>query len=185
MQQKPIPWSILLGAAIVKFVFHFFANPNYEFHRDELLFLAMGRHPDWGYISVPPFIGWLAWLVQNTLGDELWMVRMVPDIGGSILVVLTGLLARELGAGKFGQFFAAFCILYSPVFLRMSLLFQPVIWDVCFWTAVSLLIVRYLNQRNGQLLLVLGGVIGFSLLNKYTTGFYLLALLSALLFTYC
>jgi hypothetical protein len=66
--------------AFAKIIFHLFTNTIWGFHRDELLYLALGRHPDWGFWSNPPLTGWLSWLMQNTLGDGQAAVRLIPAL---------------------------------------------------------------------------------------------------------
>jgi len=44
---------------------------HYGYFRDELYYLACGEHPGWGYVDQPPLIGWMAWLLQHTIGTSL------------------------------------------------------------------------------------------------------------------
>jgi len=183
MPLKPIHWQILLALAAVKLLFHLLTNINYGFHRDEMLYLALGRHLDFGYWSNPPLIGWIAAFIQTVLGDSMFVVRLIPSLLGTGLLVLTGVMARETGAGKYGQFLAALCILVSPAYMRGSWLFQPVMIDVCFWALFCYLILRYLNTEDRRYLLYFGVAFGFGFLNKYIVVFFLMALLIGLLFT--
>ncbi|MBK8965878.1 MAG: hypothetical protein IPM36_04215 [Lewinellaceae bacterium] len=95
----PIFWTAILAVTAVKLCTHLYVNTIYGFHRDELLYLALGQHPDWGYWSNPPLVGWLGWVAQEIFGGSLFAVRLLPTLGGCGIVVLTGLLARELGGG--------------------------------------------------------------------------------------
>ena len=49
-------WAI----ALVSFVLHLLPHPGYGFHRDELLYLAMGDHLNLFRMSFPPLIAILA-----------------------------------------------------------------------------------------------------------------------------
>jgi hypothetical protein len=73
----------------------------YGLHRDEYLYLAYGRHLDWGFIEGPPGIALVAAGLQATLGTSLAAVRLVPALAHGVLVLLTGLIARELGGKRF------------------------------------------------------------------------------------
>jgi hypothetical protein len=57
-------WIITILLIVVKLSLHFLTNTNYELHRDEMLFFNMADHPDFGYVSVPPFTGVLAYIIK-------------------------------------------------------------------------------------------------------------------------
>lgn len=62
---------ILLFFVTLKVLFHLATAQSLGFHRDELLYLALGRHLDWGYWSNPPFTGFVAWCSQAIWGASL------------------------------------------------------------------------------------------------------------------
>ncbi|WP_353069940.1 hypothetical protein RBB75_06450 [Tunturibacter empetritectus] len=62
--------AIIVYVALVRLVLYFFAGPRYGYFRDELYYLACGEHPAWGYVDQPPLIGWIAWLLQHTIGPR-------------------------------------------------------------------------------------------------------------------
>src|SRR5215831_15456427 len=70
------PWlsgvAIVWYVALVRVVLYFLAAPHYGYFRDELYYLACGEHPAWGYVDQPPLIGWVAWLLEHTIGISLW-----------------------------------------------------------------------------------------------------------------
>ena len=68
----------------LKLAIHLLTNTNYGFHRDELLYVALGQHPSFGYWSNPPLLGWLSAFVQNTLGAHLWSLRLITASSGLI-----------------------------------------------------------------------------------------------------
>ena len=45
----------------------------------------------------------VAWLVRHTLGTSLLAMRLPSALAGAALVLLTGLLAREMGGGRFAM----------------------------------------------------------------------------------
>ena len=175
----------LVAAAfgVAGLLLHLLTNGIWGFHRDELLYLAMGGHLDWGYWSNPPLIGFFGWLIGFVPDPEPWIVRLIPALLGAALVTLTGLLARELGGGRRSVAMACFGMLLSPAFLRVGVLFQPVIFDVLCWTVCAYFIVRFVNEERFVWLWALGAAIGVGMLNKYSIAFLVLGALIALPFT--
>lgn len=184
--KKPIPliaWSWIAWIIAAKLSLHFFTNGNYSYHRDELLYLALGDHTDFGHWSTGPLMGWISWFTQTLIGDSPFAIRLLPTLLGSGLIVLAAAMARDLGGRKWGQFLAGLSILVSPIYLRASTLFQPVIFDIFLWTTFTFLLLRYLVSEKPKYIIAFGVAFGISLLNKYTPAFYLLALVPALLLT--
>jgi len=164
-------------------VIHLLFYNNLGFHRDELLYLSLGEHPDFGYFSVPPFIGFLAFLVVKIFGYSLFAVKIVPALLGGVMVYLAALTAKELKGTFFAQILAGTGLICSILFLRTFSLFQPVFLDVFFWTLAYYFLVRYINSGYSRYLYYFGVVIGFGILNKYNILFLVTALLIALPFS--
>ncbi len=180
MLSIPLQWPILIGLLVIKLTFHLYVNTLYGFHRDEYLFLAQGRHLAWGYWSVPPAIGFKAWLLQQTLGDSVFSVRLVPTIFTIALVAVMMETARTFGAGRYGQFLAGFTALLSPAMLRSGILFQPVALDIFVWGLTTYWVARFLQRPADRWLYLAGVTIGLGLLNKYLPAFLLISLALAL-----
>jgi hypothetical protein len=181
MDQPKIYWRPVLWLALSKMVFHLFFIERYGIHRDELLYLALGDHPDAGFWSTPPLTGWINWLTQHTLGDALWAIRLPALVAGCLLVILAGLMARELGGGRYAQWLAAAAVVVSPAYLRTSQMFMPVIFDILFWAGMTWILLRYLKTGRERYVLLFGAFWGLGFLNKYSVAFLLLALLPVLL----
>jgi hypothetical protein len=50
-------WAITAATALV----HLLLAGRYDLMRNELYFLVCGRHPDFGYVDLPPLVPLLAW----------------------------------------------------------------------------------------------------------------------------
>ncbi|HEX9653651.1 MAG TPA: glycosyltransferase family 39 protein [bacterium] len=182
---------ILALLAAVKFLLPFLINDQFEFHRDELLYLAMADHLDWGYLEVPPFIAAVAKVARFLFGDSELAARFFPALTGALCVLLTAFMARELGGGRFAQVLAAIAFIMAPAYLRTNVLFQPVGFDQLFFMLAAYLAIRLLQRENGSDMLkhvtpewiLLGLVTGFGLLNKYTMLLFPLGFLLGLLLT--
>jgi 4-amino-4-deoxy-L-arabinose transferase-like glycosyltransferase len=176
---------LLLAFIAAKLLFHLSINAQWSFHRDELLYLALGRHLDWGYASVPAGIGFWAWIGDTILGGSVWAVRLISTLFGTATVLLTGLMAREFlpkeTSGKFAMLLVGLAGLTSGAFLRPCLLFQPVVFDVFYWTLLCWLFLRFINTEKSGWLLAFGAAAGLGLLNKYTVLIFLFAMLPGLL----
>ena len=157
---------------LIKLLLHFLSNHNYGVHRDEFLYRAMGDHLAWGYLEVPPLIALLA-RISSWLGDSLFALRLFPALAGALLVLLSGLLTRELGGRRFAQVLAMLAVIIAPVFLRAHTLFQPVAFDQLAWLAgVYLLVLLLREPERRKWWLYLGAVLGVGLLNKYAMLFF-------------
>lgn len=177
------PYALVLLFFALKLALHVLAATTLGIHRDELLYLALGRHLDWGYWSNPPFIGAAGWVVQHVLGDGLWAVRLLPAVAGAALVGFTLLMVRELGGGRWAQVICGTALLGSLAWQRAFSMLQPVAFDLLFWTLLAWALLRWLNTRQMRWWWVFGVVAGLGLLNKYTVGLWGVLLPAALLLT--
>lgn len=157
----------------------------YSVHRDELLYLAMGKYLRFFHMDFPPFIAVLANTARALFGDSLLAIRLFPAVAGSALIVLAALIARELGGGRTAQLLAAVAVFTAPLFLRAGSLFQPVVFDQVWWTLALLAMARIAGRDGGSLTdwLLLGAAGGLGLLTKFSIGFVAVGLAVALLLT--
>ncbi len=158
-------WIVLI--AVLSFVLHIATYNTLGFHRDELLYLALGRHLAAGYWSNPPLIGFISYLSQLLPGDTLFALRLFPAAAGALLVVITGLMTREMGGKKFAQVLASISLAVSLLFMRAFSMFQPVCFDILFWSLILYFFLRYVNSQKPVYLILVGLAFGFGLLNKY------------------
>lgn len=176
-------FSLILFFTLIKLVLHLSANSNFGFHRDELLYMALGEHLDWGYKEVPPFIAGISWLSAYTFGDSVFGIRVLSTLFGSLIVFLTGLTVLALNGKRFAISIACLGIIISPAFLGSGYLFQPVVFDQFFWVLAAYLTIRLIKTHQNQYIYFLGVTAGIGMLNKYTMALYILALLTGLLLT--
>ena len=87
---------IILFSAIALLV-HLLTNGRYGYFRDELYYIACGRHLAFGYVDQPPLSILLLRLSQVLLGNSLFAIRLLPALAGAATVAITGLIAREIG----------------------------------------------------------------------------------------
>ena len=133
--RQPLASRAVATLSFVTVALHLIVNrlSPYGFQRDEFLYMAMGRHLRLWRMDFPPFIAIVSQVERLLLGDSIVAIRFLPAVTAGLLVMLSALIARELGGGKFAQIFAAVAVVASPVFLRAADLFQPVICDQPWW----------------------------------------------------
>jgi hypothetical protein len=175
-------WAISI-IALFNVAFHMAVAGNLEYHRDELLYFSLGMHPAAGYATVPPLIGWLAWLVQNIFGYSIYAVRILPAVASGAMIIIVARMARELGGSRYSQLLAITGFTIAGFSLRTFSLYMPVFLDIFFWSLCFLYLIRYINTDDGKYLLFFGIAAGFSLLNKYLIGVMFAGLLIIIPFT--
>lgn len=181
MKRLSAPAYLLLFFVLLKVLLHLFTANTLGFHRDEFLYLELGRHLDWGFWSNPPLIGVISWCSQTFLGESLLATRVPSALAGGGLVLLSGLMVREWGGGRFAQVLCGATMLFSIAWLRTNSMLQPVPFDVLSWAWLSFLLVKWLKTEDPRWWWWIGAAVGIGFLNKYSLVFWVAALLPALL----
>jgi 4-amino-4-deoxy-L-arabinose transferase-like glycosyltransferase len=159
---------IVLVLATGKLLLHLLTASRYGYFGDELYFLACGEHLDWGYVDQPPLVALVAWIVRHTLGTSLLAIRAPSALAGAALVLLTGLLARELGGGRFAMALASLASGLAFVYVVMHYLFTMNAFEPLFWTGCAYVVVRIVKTGDERLWLAFGAIAGLGLENKYS-----------------
>lgn len=175
-------WNIIIFFAFTKLIIHLIFNTNYGFHRDEFLYLALGDHLAWGYMEVPPVIA-IFGKIALILGGDLFIVRLFPALIGFVMILLIGIMVKDLGGKKWAQAFACIAFILSPAFLRTNTLFQPVSFNQLCWFLSAVLIIKLIKSQNPKFWYYIGLVAGLGILTKYSIAFFLTAFFFGLLLT--
>jgi hypothetical protein len=138
---------------------------GYGHHRDELYFLRAGRELAFGYVDQPPLTPLLARAMDVLLPGSLTGLRLPSVLAAALVVLLTGLIARELGGDRGAQLLAAASMAVSAVLLAVGHTLSTTALDLLAWTALSWLLVRALRD-GGPVWLATGVVAGLALQNK-------------------
>lgn len=180
----PLAVGILIGLCAAKLLLHIFTSVrHYGYFRDELYYLDMARHLDWGYVDAAPLIAVYA-KVAMLMGGSLAALRILPALAGAALIALTILIARELGGGRYAQLLAGGSILLCPAVLAVDSLltmnpFEPLYWMGCIWV-----VARILRTGDSRLWLWFGLLAGLGMENKHSTLSFGFAVTVALLLTH-
>jgi hypothetical protein len=176
--------GVLVALCAAKLLLHLFTSVrHYGYFRDELYYLDMARHLDWGYVDAAPLIAVYA-KVALLLGGSLAALRILPALAGTALIALTILIARELGGGRYAQLLAGIAILLCPAILATDSLltmnaFEPLFWMGCIWV-----VARLLRTGDSRLWLWFGVLAGLALENKHSALSFGFAVTVALLLTH-
>ena len=184
--QKSASIAVLI-LALLKLLLHLLTSNSYGYYRDELYFLVCGFHLAWGYVDHPPLVPAVVALVSGLCGDSLFAIRLLPALSGAALVILTSVMAGQLGGGRVARVLSALAMLCAPLFWRSHSMLTLAAFEGLLWAACCCLVLRLQNghdrQRPLRLWLGLGLVLGCGLLNKYSLASYAVSLLLGFLLT--
>src|ERR1700722_16824524 len=173
----------LAGIALVVAVIHLLTNGRYGFHRDELQFLSDARHLDWGYVSYPPLTPFIERISLGLFGLSMIGLRMFSVIGQAIVIVVSGLMARDLGGSRLAQIATALAVALSPLPIFEATEFQYTSFAFLWWILVSWFTIRLLKSGNPRWWLAIGAALGLGLLTKYAIVFYIAGILIGMAFS--
>jgi len=176
----PLDRPALFGLVAAKLIIHLPGLVNYGYFRDELYFLDCGRHLSWGYADHAPLAGLYA-KIGLLLGGSLPAIRFLPILAGAALVLLTLLLTRQLGGGRFAQRLAGLCALVPPVYLIGGSILTMNAFEPLFWMGCLYILIRIIRTGDHRLWLWFGALAGLGLENKHSTLLFGFAVAVALL----
>jgi hypothetical protein len=165
---SPLAWKPVLGLAGARLAMLLAVATRYGWHRDELYYVMGGRHLSLGYVDHALLTPWVARGVEGIFGTSLFALRTVPALLGCGLVIMTALIARELGGDRRAQILAALCFALDPFFLGANHLFQTVTFDQVAWVLASFALVRLLRTGDERWWIAVGGAVGLGMLAKPT-----------------
>jgi hypothetical protein len=166
-------FCIAIAAAAV----HIATNGRYGFHRDELQFLSDARHLDWGYVSYPPLTPFIQRIGLSLFGLSLIGLRMFSVIAQAAVIVVSGLMARDLGGGRLAQVTAALAVALSPLPIFEATEFQYTSFAFLWWVLVAWFTIRLIKTENPRYWLAIGAALGLALMTKYSVVFYIAGIL--------
>jgi hypothetical protein len=166
--RDPSILPLLLCLAGLKLLFHLAVNlwGGYEIFRDELYYLACADHPAWGYVDQPPLSVWLLGAIRSLLGDSLFAIRLLPAVAGAGVVLFAGLLAREMGGGRFAVGLAATAALVSGSVLALSSFYSMNAFDLLLVAVAMYALARLIATDEPRWWIAIGLALGLGLLNK-------------------
>jgi hypothetical protein len=174
---------LLIAVAACIAILHIATNGRYGFHRDEFQFLSDARHMDWGFVAYPPLTAFLERIGMSLFGLSMVGLRLFSVLAQAAAILVTGLMARELGGNRLAQFTAALSIALSALPIFEGTEFQYSSFDYLWWTLTAYFLVRLLRTENPRWWLAIGVSLGLGLETKYSITFFIAGLLGAMLLT--
>jgi hypothetical protein len=193
--------GILILLALVRLGTLLLTNGQSGWHRDELDMLENARHLDWAYVSYPPVAPFIARVALTLFGPSMAGVRLFSTLALAIAMVLTGLMARELGGRLWAQVTAAVAVAIAPYALLEGSLFHYSSFDYLWWVLIAYLMIRLLKSTDARAAsaprirtdvhirsdprwwLGIGAVIGVGVMTKYTLVFLVAGIVVGVILT--
>ena len=175
--------AIVAYIAAFKLALHLATANVYGLFIDELYFLACGEHLAWGYVDMPPLTAFQAWLTRAVFGDSMISIRLFAALAGAGLILVTGVMVRELGGRRFAQALAAIAVLIAPGFLAFDSYLSMNSIEPLIWMGCALILIRIIKMENPRLWIWFGVLAGVGLENKQTMALFGFGVVAGLLFT--
>ncbi len=182
-----ILWSdvgVLILLALARVLLQIPTNGMYGFHQDELVTMDIAaRNLAWGYVAWPPVTPFLARLALTLFGLSPIGLRSFAVVAEGIVMVLTGLMIRDLGGKRWTQILGVVAVATTPNSIVQGGLFQYETLDYLCWVLLAFTVIRLLKTENPRWWLGIGAAIGLGMLTKYTIAFSVAGLIVGVLLT--
>jgi hypothetical protein len=173
---RPAPRFGIWLIAAAAFCLELAVSGRYGYVRDELYFLAAGRHLAFGYVDQPALTPLIARVSAELTGNSLVGLRLVPALGLAALVVATAAMSRLLGAGRTGQLLAALAAATCAEYVGAMHELTTTMPDFVFWAVTLLLVTRLLVSRDPRWWVAIGACAGVASDAKWNIAFLVASL---------
>ncbi len=166
--RAPLAVAALALVAAAVLAIHLSCLTRYGWFRDELYYLSCAKRLAWGYVDHPPLSIAILAALRAIAGDSLAVARLAAVAAGTLLVFLSGALAREMGGGRWAQVVAAAALGVAPIVLSATHTYSMNAFDLVFWALATLLALRAFARGGARAWLALGVALGLGLLGKWS-----------------
>ncbi len=177
------PIIIAIIVASFKLIIFVFVGNKYGYFRDELYFLESTNHLALGYPDHAPLSIWIGKFSKSIFGDSLYAIRLFPALSGTLKIIITGLLVKELGGKSFATLLACLCVLVAPVYLSIDNLMGLNSYEPIFWMGCVLSYIWAVKRENPSYWLLFGAFAGIGVMNKHSLAFFGFAFVIGLVLT--
>ncbi|MFR9730706.1 ArnT family glycosyltransferase [Saccharopolyspora sp. MS10] len=135
---------------------------------DEDLMVAIGRdHLDWGAVDQPPLTPLLAGAAEAIAPGDQVVLALPAVLATAAAIVLTALMARELGGDRRAQVLAALGQATCVAAAQFGHWLTPYTLEPALWAGLFWLLLRWIRLRDDRLLLLLGAVAGLAAQTRF------------------
>ncbi len=174
----------LILLVLARILLQVFTNGQYGFHQDELVTMDIAtRNLAWGYVAWPPVTPFLARVALTLFGLSPIGLRFLAVVAEGIVMLVAGLMIRDLGGGRWAQILGAVAVATTPNSIVQGGLFQYETFDYLCWVLLAFTIIRLLKTDNPRWWLGIGAAIGLGMMNKYTIAFSVAGVIVGVLVT--
>ena len=160
----PVAWRRIGPPALLVVVLLTAFSNGYGYDRDELYFAML--EPAWGYVDQPPLTPLVAHGLASLYDGGPWLLRIPATLCAAACLVLTALIARELGGDAKAQAWTAWGMATTSAVLLLGHAFLTSSLDLVVWPLVSLLVMRAELRAEPRWWLAAGAVAGLATYNK-------------------
>jgi 4-amino-4-deoxy-L-arabinose transferase-like glycosyltransferase len=171
MRRDPIVWTTTAILALL----YLATASRYDTFRNELYFIACGRHPAFGYADLPPLVPWIAATTQ-LFGNNTWLLRLPSIVAALALIPLTADFARVLGGDRTSAWMAAISVAIAPMLIGVATTLGTPSFEAIGWTLCAYLLARALLRGEHTAALWAGVVAGIAMEAKYGIAGWMLGL---------
>jgi len=154
---------------------------GYGYFIDEFYYIACASRPAFGYVDHPPLAPLILALFQTIFGTSLYAIRFLPALAAAGSVFFTGILAKEIGGGKFAQCLAACTMASTPVILAFGGFYSMNAFEPLLAIALIYYSIKMIKENNTKRWIFLGMIMGLGIMNKHTFALFIIALIISLL----
>ena len=163
-------------------VLHLAVAGRYDMMRNELYFLACGRHPAVGYADQPPLVPLIA-AVTQLFGESVWLLRLPAVVAAVALVPLSAAFARLVGGGRVASVIAAVAAASAPGLAGVTTTLTTATFEPIAWTGLAYCVTRAVLRDERRMLIWAGAIAGVAMEAKYGIAIWLIGLVGGLLAT--
>ena len=174
--------ALVVYFIVLKFVLCLFPV-EYGYFRDELYYIALSDHLDFGYVDVPPIVPFLLAIVRRLLGTSFFSLHLLPALSGALVVWIASLIVKKMGGGFNALLLTLVCVTVAPIFICWESVYSYDAFDKLWWTLALYFMVRLLTTDDRKYWIYFGIVAGLGLLTKISILFLGFGLFVALLAT--
>lgn len=151
-------------------------NLGIDLYVDEAQYWIWSKNLDFGYFSKPPGIALQIWLSTQIFGDTLIGVKFLSMLCYVLASLLIFALIKQLNLSDKIAFYGGITTLTLPIFAWLGLFASTDSLLVLEWILALYFFVQIVENQRNQILnsVILGAILGFALLTKYTAAAWFL-----------